>query len=516
MIDEQTITEHNATMLDVMKNRNFLKIWMAQIMSQTAQQIVNIALVLQVSAITGSSTATSGIIISFTVPAILFAAIAGVFVERNSKKTVLVLTNLGRGIMVLGYLLTDTRWGAGAVLPIFYITTLLFSSVSQFFNPAEASMIPLLVKKEELVAANSLFNLTLPATQLGGFVLLGPLLLATVFNNNFNGLYIVIFIFCVAAAALTYFLPQDRPADTAAARRQRGENVGVSAVASGATEIARSGFHAAWDELVEGGRFIRRDPVIVSAIIYWSIAIAVFMMLGTIGPLFLNKVLNIDQSRLFYILVPGGIGLVLGVIMVGKISNPNNREKMINWGLMAAGITLVVFSLAYPVLAGIYKLSNHIPSEPVVLALMGLITLVLGLSNSFISVPAQTALQERSPEDIRARVFSAFYTVQNVIIIVPVLLAGVLADSFGYIQTVIGIGAVVMLTAGIGLYNMRKRVSSAPATPAENAVGTQPTKGHVATLEEKEAAVMIVTPAPRPVPAAVRQKEEEAHEQNRA
>src|ERR1051325_3749543 len=206
MIEQQTLAQPSASMMDVLRNRNFLKLWGAQITSQTAQQMVNIALVLQVSAITGSSTATAGIVICFTVPAILFAAISGVFVERHSKKTILVLTNIGRGLAVLGYLLTDTHWGAGAVLPIFYVTTLVFSSVSQFFNPAEASLIPLLVKKEELVPANSLFNLTLPATQLGGFVLLGPLLLATIFHHNYNGLYIVIVVLCLTAAALTFFL----------------------------------------------------------------------------------------------------------------------------------------------------------------------------------------------------------------------------------------------------------------------------------------------------------------------
>src|SRR5689334_14518551 len=153
--------------------------------------------------------------------------------------------------------------------------------------------------------------------------------------------------------------------------------------------------------------------------------------------------------------------------MVGRVSNPGNRETMINWGLLAAGITLVLFSIAYPILNWVYKLSNNTPSETVVLGLMGLITLLLGVSNSFISVPAQTALQERSPEAIRARVFSAFYTVQNVVLILPVLLAGVLADTFGYVPTVIGIGVVVMLVAGFGLYSMRmrKRQSAKLAPP---------------------------------------------------
>src|SRR5437868_7630064 len=116
MIKEEVAIKPQSSFQALLRNRNFLLLWTAQIVSQTAQQMINYALILQVSILTNSSTAVSGIIISFTVPAILFAAIAGVFVERNSKKIMLVITNVARGVMVLAYVLTDANWGPGAVL----------------------------------------------------------------------------------------------------------------------------------------------------------------------------------------------------------------------------------------------------------------------------------------------------------------------------------------------------------------------------------------------------------------
>lgn len=490
-----------APITDVLKNRDFLKLWVAQILSQTAQQIINLALVLQVAGITGSSTAVSGIIISFTVPAILFAAIAGVFVERNSKKTMLVLTNVARGVMVLAYFFTDERWGVGAVLPIFYVVTFVFATVSQFFNPAEAAMIPLVVKRNELIAANSVFNLTLSATMLGGFVVLGPLLLGTVFHNNYNGLYLTIFVLCIAAAVLTYFLPQDDPGETAAARRQRGEKVGISAVAVGASQIARNGFRTAWDELMEGWNFIKRDNVIMSAILYWSIAIAVFMMIGTIGPQFLEQVLGIDKSQLFYVLMPGGVGLVIGVLLVGRISNPDNRETMINYSLLLAGSTLFLFAAFKPILDWIFSLFNRVPPDYVMLPLMGALTLLLGLFNSFISVPAQTALQERSPEKIRARVFSAFYTVSNAILVFPVVFAGTMADLLGHVPTVAIIGLVVLL---IAVWGLRRSHTRKLRDVNDTTV--------MMTIDPHEAqAALAVAPGSRPIPAEVQQEEMADH-----
>jgi MFS family permease len=485
------------SMGNVLKNPDFLKLWVAQILSQTAQQILNYALILQVEEITGSSTAVAGIIISFTIPAILFAAIAGVFVERTSKKTMLVITNAARGIMVLAYLFTDASWGAATVLPIFYVVTLLFSGVSQFFNPAEASKIPLVVRREELVAANSLFNLTLTGTALGGFVLIGPLLLGTVFHDNYPGVYITIFVLCIAASALTYFLPHDVPTET------MGQLVTQNgAAASTRARRMRSGMAAAWEELREGWAFIRVNTVIKSAILYWSVAIAVFMMLGTIGPGFLERVLSIDKSQLFYILLPGGIGLVVGVILVGRWSSPENRESMINRSLFLAGISLVAFALVQPVFSWLFGMIDDRPGmfdgdppDLLLLTIMGALTFFLGLFNSFISVPAQTALQERSPEEIRARVFSAFYTVSNAILLVPVALAGAMADFLGHVLTVAIIGAVVLLIAALGIMQARRR------SPMQ----TSPLSEEMVTPEEIEAALTVGSPAPQHIPASAQQ-----------
>lgn len=490
---QQTKNGDAPSMKDVLKNRNFLKLWLAQITSQTAQQIVNMALVQQVFKLTESSTAVGGVIISFTIPGILFAAIAGVLVERNSKRMVMIATNIARGVLVLAYIFTDKSWGPAGVLPLIYTVTLLFSAVSQFFGPAEASMIPLVVKKEELVAANSLFNLTLTGTALGGFVIFGPLLIATVFSNNFAGLYILICVLCLLAAALTYFLPKDKPLET-----MKELLHGKDGTATHTTKLGmfRSGIATAWGELTEGWDFIRKDRAISSAIIYWSIAIAVFMMLGTIGPGFLKQVLGINPEQLVYILLPGGIGLVIGVLLVGRISNEANREDLINRSLLAAGVALVAFAVVQPISSLLFGMINVAPPSWLILGIMGALVLVLGGFNSAISVLAQTALQERSPEDKRARVFSAFFTVSNAILLGPVFFAGALADSIGYVPAVTVIGVVVILIAGFGLWRARYR-------PAPE---TRPLSVSRVTLEEAEAALTVGSPAPRPLTAATEQQ----------
>jgi MFS family permease len=438
-------------------NRNFLYLWVAQVFSQLAQQMINYALVVQVSELTGSSAATAGIIICFTVPAIFFSAIAGVFVDRRSKKRMLVATNVARGVVVLLYVLTVAlpHLDQAAGVLILYVNTLIFSAVSQFFVPAEAAMIPLLVPREKLIAANSLFNLTFTASQLIGFAFLGPVVVGII---GYKWLYVILFSFYVICAGLTWLLPEMEAA-------RRVEQAGRRDEADGLGE--KMGL--AWGEFMEGWRFIRRDAALTGAILYWSVAISVFMMMGTIGPSFLKNVLHIDPQHLYFIMVPGGIGLVLGVIVVGRFATEENRPAMINYSLGVAGVLLLALALTHD---GLRLLTGLIGGQGSLTLLtqviMGALAFCLGVINSFISVPAQTVLQEHAPEHIRARVFSAFFTVSNAILIVPLVFAGALGDLLGEVQTVVLIALAVLIIAGLGLrYQQRHAGALIGGAPAD-------------------------------------------------
>ena len=63
--------------IQVLRNRNFLFLWIAQALSQTSQQVMNYVLLQQAFALSQSSTAVSLIMICFTLPSILFSASSG-------------------------------------------------------------------------------------------------------------------------------------------------------------------------------------------------------------------------------------------------------------------------------------------------------------------------------------------------------------------------------------------------------------------------------------------------------
>src|SRR3954468_2324484 len=85
----------------VLRNRKFLSLWIAQVVTQVGGNMVLFGLTVQVFALTGKSTSVSLLILSFLVPAFVFGAIAGVYVDRLDRRLILITTNVARGLLFL-------------------------------------------------------------------------------------------------------------------------------------------------------------------------------------------------------------------------------------------------------------------------------------------------------------------------------------------------------------------------------------------------------------------------------
>src|SRR5713226_5536463 len=202
--------------LTLLKKRNFLLLWLAQLISMTILNASNYALLVLIEEITGSTTLVGLAIICFSLPAVLFGAPAGVYVDRMDKRLVLWGSNLLRALATFIFaivLLIDRH----QLIPV-YLLTFLVSSIGQFFTPAEGSSIPMLVSEEELMPALALFNITFMLSQALGFILFAPLVLSllptfTLFNitvDSVEMLYAIIGVLYLVCAGLIILIP---PAD---------------------------------------------------------------------------------------------------------------------------------------------------------------------------------------------------------------------------------------------------------------------------------------------------------------
>ena len=96
--------------------------------------MVLFGLTVEVFALTGKSTSVSLLILSFLVPAVIFGAIAGVYVDRLDRRLILVTTNIARGAIFLVLLAFPSDLG------VIYVLTAVISTLSTFFGPAEIAM----------------------------------------------------------------------------------------------------------------------------------------------------------------------------------------------------------------------------------------------------------------------------------------------------------------------------------------------------------------------------------------
>ncbi len=98
--------DHGPGFGPVLRNRRFLVLWSGQIFSQLADKVYLVLMIALISSHFHAnedfiSNWVSAVMIAFTIPAVLFGSLAGVYVDRWVKKDVLVWTNLWRGGLVL-------------------------------------------------------------------------------------------------------------------------------------------------------------------------------------------------------------------------------------------------------------------------------------------------------------------------------------------------------------------------------------------------------------------------------
>ena len=413
----------------IWRNRDFMLLWVAQTIGQTAQNAVNFGLMVLVQNYTQSSAHMSIVVLTIVVPSVVFGLVAGAYVDRRDKRLVLIGTNLLRAALMPVYIvLPDWLW-------VLYGVNFLFATVSQFFAPAEVAMIPVLVGRHRLMQANSLFNITFTAAQLGGLVLLGPVLVTLV---GTDGLFAIVGVALVVAAALLWPLPstRNRVADQ------------------------MDGFKALWGEVTFALRYIRTDRLIAWGVVQWTIGSSLALIVASLAPTFVVTVLGVPAEDSVFVLAPAGIGTVLGSMLLSRWGDRVDRRRLIECALMALGSLLAAMALVAVVWQSLGWIDeaptggiSTAGQESLIAAIMALATLA-GFAFVAVIVPSQTLIQERALPDVRGRLFAVQMVLGNVASILPLIALGEIADLIGVGRAVLLVGVFVF---GAGLASTRLR-----------------------------------------------------------
>ncbi len=426
--------QHHGSFRAVLGNYPFLRLWIAQAVSQTANSMVDFSLLLRVGEavdfhnVAQANTAVSFVILAFSLPAVVFGPIAGAVADRMSRRNLMIITNIVRAALVVLFLLVQPTWPVQIALASYYSISFLFGAAGQFFMPAQGASIPALVPRDQLTTANALFNLTFTATQLLGFAILGPLLSQAL---GVDTLFMVTLVAFIISALLTIWLPpmplpkrvsQDEPSHP---------------------------FRRIWADIREGLVYIKQDPILVKAIAYLTFATTIFMLIAALAPNFVATVVGLPPSDIGYIVAPGGLGVIIGVVLVPRLVRRFPRDALIDWAVVIGGLSLLLLALSREILT-VFFLPAAVP-RMFEIVVAGVLAAVLGVCNALVLVPSQTILQERSHEHIRARVYATFFTITSVVSFIPIFFAAAAADLFGVVTVLSGVAFLLM---GVGIYGL--------------------------------------------------------------
>lgn len=422
------------TFTSVIRSRGFRFLWFNQILVQLSYNTLNFALLIWVFKLTGSTLAVSVLMLSVYLPSLLFGMLAGIYVDTANRKKILIIIDLLFALAFLVFILIRHSY------PLILINTFFINTLGQFFLPTESSSIPLLVSRKQLLLANSLFSLTLYGSFMVGFSAAGPILN----YEGINAVFILGFCAMLLATLISLNLPiirfaRGRKFDSLPAGREPHKLINLT--------------------LSEGrlaARFIRGKVNILAAIMLMAGIQGAIGALAVVMPSYMETVLRIHATDASYVLmIPLGVGMITGALLLGHFAAGVPRRYIVIPSMTAAGILFLVAGML-PAIASLIQAAD-LPSyirhprfffrAPSLSAFFAFGSYLLGVAAVGIIVPAQTVLQESTPEKDRGKIFAVLLVVMNVFAAIISVLAGLIADLFGAVAVFLMMATIILPVA---------------------------------------------------------------------
>lgn len=392
----------------VLKNKNFVKLWLAQFLSIFVVSFLNFVLIVRIFEGTHSSVAIAIFWVIYSLPTVLLGLFAGVFIDYWSKRKVLLLTNVLQAAAALLYLFLGTK-----IWPI-YGVVFLYSLIDEFYRPAQEASLPSFVEKKHLPFANSLMVFSLQGAGVAGYTLAGPLMrLVPAYYLFFLGSVLLLL-----GAMVVALLPIDPPANH--------------------RKPLANGFTGFLSDLKEGYQVISRERKIWGSILLMVLEGAAATLIVALAPAIAGKIFAIDLRDIGMLMIPAvAVGAILTSLAVDWLLRTFGRRGLTQLGFAILGLIFLVSPL----------LSLGVTSN---LAFIVFISFLGGVVVVATNASPKTAIQESTPFDNRGRVFGTLRTLITIASGAPMVLGAAMADLFG-LRPVLAFAGIIIIAGSFCL-----------------------------------------------------------------
>lgn len=411
-----------AKFTEIFKNKNFFLLWFSQVISQFGDRLNQMALIALIYSRAPGSAWEMAKLFSFTIiPVFLFGPIAGVYVDRWSRQRTMFTCDLIRACLV--FIIAFFLIGLKPIFPI-YITIFIVFSVGRFFVPAKMSIIPDLVRRGDLLLANSLVNTTGMIAAMFGLGLGGLLVSPTVLGVK-GGFYLDAASFFVSATLLFFISEKIRL------------KVNPEAIADLSKDIVEVIKKSVMHEIKDGLKFLlnnRNARYIITVLFVLGCVLGAVYVITIV---FIQEILGSVTSQLGMLAIFLGIGLFCGSLLYGRFGQRLSQMLVIFIALALTGIMLFLFAFLTYVIRQFY--------------VAAVFAVFIGLTVSPIMIASNTLMHKLSDSAMMGRVFSSLEVVMHFGFLLAMFLSASLAEVVGRLWILISAGLIVFFIGIFGL-----------------------------------------------------------------
>jgi MFS family permease len=190
------------------------------------------------------------------------------------------------------------------------------------------------------------------------------------------------------------------------------------------------------------------------------------LVVGELATPIVTQMLLLPAKMMAFVFAPAGVGLVLGSILMPRITKRLSSSRTILIGTLGLATAMTLLPLATWITKVLQPHGWN--TNPLLLLALALIMCLAGMALDAVNIPAQTNIQELTPDWVKGRVLSLQLVLYNAASIPIILFLGAISDNFG-ITTVLYMLAICSLVFGLwGVYYERKH-------PRQGAVGESKT-----------------------------------------
>lgn len=413
---------------DVLRIREYRYLFGGQVVSDIGDGITLLLVLLVINDLTGSPAMLALMAIAEAVPAFTIGLVAGVYVDRWNRRRIMLTSDIARAAIVLCFGIVGTP----ALVPLLFLLGFTQASVATFFRPARGAMLPHIVPREGLPAANSLAQASQIMGGLAGSGLAG--LVFGLFGSGMAGFAISATLFMVSFALISRIPSEAGRIHRDAAGAQSQAGVGGS--------------------VLEGLRFVRRSRVLSGMIV----ALAVTMLgLGAVNVLFVPLVVNdlgASPTWMAGINAAQVVGMLAAASFVPLLARRMAPTTIITVGLVGVGL-------------GIGAIAGTTAIWQIMLALV-----FVGLFVTPLQAMAQTLVQTSTDDASRGRVVSLLQAAMSTASVASMAIGGVAGQVLGIRPVFAAAGLVALAAAGVAWLMFRGAVGGAApaAVPTESGI----------------------------------------------